>query len=120
MQRLRGPWLTGLIGVVVLALGFAVFAVADHQAEPAPSGGFYVAPEPLPAGPAGTIVRTEPFPHAPVGSRAWKILYLSRSYTGRPAALSGLIFVPDTPPPDGGREVVALTHGTVDANGRSA
>jgi len=48
----------------------------------------------------------------PAGAKAWKILYLSRSYAGGPTALSGLLFVPTTAAPAGGRNVVAFTHGT--------
>jgi hypothetical protein len=40
------------------------------------------------------------------------VLYLSRSYTGAPTAVSGLLFTPTTPAVAGGRNVVAFTHGT--------
>jgi pimeloyl-ACP methyl ester carboxylesterase len=41
------------------------------------------------------------------------VLYLSKGYDGRPAAVSGLLFAPTRKPPAGGRDVVAFTHGTV-------
>ena len=50
---------------------------------------------------------------APPGSREWKILYLSKSYTGARTAVSGLLFVPTTPASAGGRRVVVSTHGTI-------
>jgi len=68
---------------------------------------------PLPSGPPGTLIRTEAVSHPPEGSKEWKILYLSRSYTGKPTAVSGLLFVPTTTPPTHGRAVVASTHGTI-------
>ena len=75
-------------------------------------GSFYALPSPLPAGPPGTVIRSEVLADPPAGAKAWKILYLSRSYAGGPTAVSGLLFVPTTPAPAGGRNVVAFTHGT--------
>ncbi|MDQ6806184.1 MAG: lipase family protein [Actinomycetota bacterium] len=110
--RRRGISLIGfLVLVVALIVGGLVEFLGGVNA-PAP-GPFYVEPAPLPTGPPGTVVRAEPLAGAPEGAHAWKLLYLSRSYTGARTALSGLLFVPRTPPPGGGRNVVAFTHGTV-------
>ena len=87
-----------------LAAGIALFVLAPGPLHNQPS-------ETL-AQPRGTVVGAEPMRDAPGGSRAWRIRYLSRSYTSSPTALTGLIFVPAGPPPAGGRHVVALTHGT--------
>ena len=74
---------------------------------------FYEPPEPLPAGAPGTIVRAQSVDRPPRDSSAYRILYLSRSHSGRPAALSALLFVPDRAAPSNRRSVVAVAHGTV-------
>jgi acetyl esterase/lipase len=113
-RRLRRVLL--IVGASVLGLvvvGAVAFAVFVSSTEPDDPDDFYAVPSPLPEGTAGTIVRSEEVDEPPAGARAWRILYRSQSYTGEPTAVSGLIFVPDTPAPDGGRPVVASTHGTI-------
>jgi dienelactone hydrolase len=39
-------------------------------------------------------------------------MYLSESLAGDPIAVTGTVTVPDGEPPDGGRELVAIAHGT--------
>lgn len=106
-HHLRKRWLP-VAFVILLAL--AVFAHSTHSTALGP---FYAQPSPLPLGPPGEVVRVQPIADPPDGSRGWKLLYLSQSYTGARTALSGLLFVPPTPPPPGGRDIVAVTHGTV-------
>ncbi|HWF73398.1 MAG TPA: alpha/beta fold hydrolase [Solirubrobacteraceae bacterium] len=110
--RRRGISRIGFLVVVAALIAGGVVEFLGGVKAPAP-GPFYVQPAPLPTGPPGTVVRAEPLAGAPEGARAWKILYLSRSYTGKRTAMSGLLFVPSTPPPGAGRDVVAFTHGTV-------
>jgi acetyl esterase/lipase len=97
-----GLALVAIVGVVVL-----LSSSGSSQA-----GSFYVLPSPLPAGPAGAVIRSEALADPPAGSKVWKILYVSRSYTGGPTAMSGLLFVPTRPAPRGSRNIVAFTHGT--------
>lgn len=103
--------LAGLVGLIVVVV-VAVLLFASSTNPPSP-GAFYAPPSPLPSGPPGTVIRSEPVPHPPEGAREWKILYLSKSYSGKPAAVSGLIFVPTAPVHGGGRLIVASTHGTI-------
>ncbi|MDQ6778240.1 MAG: lipase family protein [Actinomycetota bacterium] len=110
--RRRGVSKLGFLMVVAALIGGALVEFLGGVKAPAP-GPFYVQPAPLPLGPPGTVVRAQPLAGAPGGARAWKILYLSRSYTGKRTAVSGLLFAAPTPPPGGGRDVVAFTHGTV-------
>jgi acetyl esterase/lipase len=110
--RRRGFSVLAFLVVVVALVGAGVVEFLGGVKSPAP-GPFYLEPAPLPTGPPGTVVRAQPLAGAPDGALAWKVLYLSRSYTGARTALSGLLFVPRTPPPGGGRHVVAFTHGTV-------
>lgn len=91
----------------------AVWVVVTGSDDEPVMDAFYDQPNPLPAGPPGTIVRSEAVADPPAGAKAFRILYLSRSHTGRPAALSALLFVATRPAPPDGRNVVALAHGTV-------
>jgi pimeloyl-ACP methyl ester carboxylesterase len=78
---------------------------------PRPAGVFYRPPVPLPPGPPGSLIRSEPVA-APAGVRGLRILYHSRDVAGADIAVSGTVFVPDTPAPREGRRVVAWAHGT--------
>ena len=115
-DALRSFWRRRRRAIVITAIGaLAVVAIARllHSDETPVTNALYEQPEPLAGGPPGAILRSEAVSRPPSGSKAFRILYLSRSYTGRPAALSALLFVPDRPAPVTGRNVVALTHGTV-------
>lgn len=107
-----------------IAIGGAVFAAilattawwissnierADAQSVIEP---FYVPPDPLPTEP-GTVIRTEPLGVDVPGGQAYRMLYVSQRPDGSPAASGGMVFIPDTPAPAGGRPVVAWAHGTV-------
>jgi pimeloyl-ACP methyl ester carboxylesterase len=122
-RRRRRRRLAALVAVLVLALGalvgVALVLFIDSTHPPKPSS-FYDVPTPLPSGPPGTVIRTERIAHPPVGSRGWKILYVSRSYTGARTAVSGMLFEPLRPPPRDGRNIVAIPHGTVGVASRCA
>jgi alpha-beta hydrolase superfamily lysophospholipase len=94
------------IAIAVTTLGGGGSGVVDPDA-------FYAQPDPLPDGAAGAILRSAPVADPPGGAKAFRILYRSVDYRGRPAALSALLFVPVRPAPADGRNVVAVTHGTV-------
>ncbi|MEQ0565287.1 lipase family protein [Amycolatopsis sp. NEAU-NG30] len=55
----------------------------------------YTPPSPLPAGQNGDILKSEPSVHN--GSKATRILYLSRDNKDKQVAVSGTVFVPNTP-----------------------
>ncbi|MGH2943156.1 MAG: lipase family protein, partial [Solirubrobacteraceae bacterium] len=103
---------------LAVAGGLGAFAIAGLDLLGGSDGGpaiaaFYDQPAALPSEAPGTIVRSELLTEAPPGSKAYRFLYRSRSHTGRPVALSALLFVPLQPAPPSGRDIVALTHGTV-------
>jgi fermentation-respiration switch protein FrsA (DUF1100 family) len=61
--------------------------------------GFYLPPEPLPAGDPGDVIRAEEIdaylvPGVRIRARAWRVLYRSTSATGEPTAVSGTVLVP--------------------------
>ena len=105
--------LSGAVTALVLAVGGVAISVAVHRAAPGEPGPFYTAPSPLPDGPPGTIVRTEVIDGFHPGATTYRVLYTSTGYDGSPTAVSGIIVVPDSPPPPEGREIIAFTHGTV-------
>jgi alpha-beta hydrolase superfamily lysophospholipase len=109
----RGIRTIGLAVAALVALVIVVVVVVLQRAQPAHPGSFYAVPSPLPGGKLGSIIRTEPLDHLPAGAVGWRILYLSTSYTGKPTAISGVVIAPTTPPPTGGRKVVAWAHGTI-------
>ena len=74
---------------------------------------FYSTPNPIPAGRPGELMRSEGFDEyqLPEGVSAFRILYHSRSADGEDVAASGVVLVPDEPPPAGGWPVIAWAHG---------
>ena len=116
----RGVRTIALALAALVVLVVVVVVVVLQRAQPPHPSSFYAAPSPLPSGKLGSIIRTEPLTDLPVGARGWKILYLSTSYTGKPTAISGMVIVPTTPAPPGGRNVVAWTQGTVGVASRCA
>lgn len=78
------------------------------------SGAFYDLGRPVGEGPPGEILRIRELA-ALQGGRLWVVLYRSTGLDGSPIAVSGLIGVPDGPPPPGGRPVIGFGHGTTGA-----
>ncbi|TCR70257.1 alpha/beta fold hydrolase [Bosea sp. BK604] len=66
----------------------------------------------LRSGRPGTLLRIQPLPGAPDGASAYRIIYRSTRLDGRPIPVSGVVIVPATPAPAGGRSVVAWAHPT--------
>ena len=73
---------------------------------------FYATPTSIPAAP-GTLIRSEPLGVNVPGATSYRVLYSSQRPDGSMAVSSGMVFVPTTPAPPGGRPVVAWAHGTV-------
>ncbi len=109
-----GRWLRRILLTVVglLVLAAIIFTIVGRLNQPAAPNAFYTPPAPLPSGPLGTVIRSEPLTNLPDTVHGWRILYLSTDPAGKHAAVSGLLFVPTTPAPAGGRNVVVNAHGT--------
>src|ERR1700735_681337 len=60
----------------------------------------------------GALMRSEPLDGAPDGAAAYRVLYKSQGLQGEPIAVSGVVIVPDGPPPANGRPIVAWAHPT--------
>ena len=78
-------------------------------------------PSPIPDVPAGTLLTATALSAAgPAGSKAYQVLYASRSVSGAPIAVSGFAFIPPGSPPKGGWPVLSYAHGTVGLADRCA
>ncbi len=73
---------------------------------------FYRATESELIGPPGTLIRSEAMLNPRDGTSAYRVLYRSTGLRNEPIAVSGIIVVPDGPPPAEGRPIVAWAHGT--------
>ncbi|MEI6374155.1 MAG: lipase family protein [Actinomycetes bacterium] len=74
---------------------------------------FYTPPDPLPSTKPGTLLRSEPLGATLTGASTFRILYVSQKADGSPTVSSGMLLIPDSPAPAGGRPVVAWAHPTV-------
>lgn len=86
---------------------FAAGIVTAHA-----QSAFYDAPASLADGPPGSLVRQEPMDGAPLGASAFRVLYRSTGLKGEPILVSGVVIVPQGPPPPDGRPIVAWAHPT--------
>jgi hypothetical protein len=104
-----------IFAVVTLLLGWFVSSriqtknEVDRQAALQP---FDTPPAQIP-GPPGTIIRQESLGIDVPGATAIRMMYVTQRSDGTPAVSSGMVFMPTTPAPAGGRPVVAWAHGTV-------
>lgn len=103
----------GTLSAFVLALAGMGVSVVVHDSGPPRPGPFYDAPSPLPPGPPGTVIRSELIRGLYPGTKAYRVLYKSTGFDGRPAAVSGIVVIPEGAPPAHGRKVIAFAHGTV-------
>lgn len=122
LRSLAPVWVlcAALMGWTVLADGTAV-THASRTTPPAPRGDLYQPPRPLPERPPGTLIWAQKVPlplHSP--ATVWRILYHSRSRTGKDIAVSGFALVPATAAPVGKRPVYAWAHGSVGQADRCA
>jgi pimeloyl-ACP methyl ester carboxylesterase len=96
------------VAALVAAIGFPLCSSFPALAQTP----FYMAPESDIAGEPGTLVRQETMAGAPLGAAAYRVLYRSTDFNGKPILVSGVIVVPRGPPPLDGRPIVAWAHPT--------
>jgi len=104
-----------LVATALVVVAFLVSrAVSDHNTSVAQAqlDPFYTPPAPLPQT-LGTVIRTEPLGVSVAGGTALRMLYVSETPDGTKAVSGGMIFIPTTAAPAGGRPVVAWSHGTL-------
>jgi len=73
---------------------------------------FYGAPDPIPDAEPGTLLRSEVVDAPGLPGTFHRVLYASESLQGEPIVVTGVVAVPDGPPPAGGFPTVAWAHGT--------
>jgi fermentation-respiration switch protein FrsA (DUF1100 family) len=66
------------------------------------------------AGP-GTLINAQPYDPTIPGAAAYRILYNSTDVHGAPIPVSGVVYIPTTPAPPGGRNIIAWAHPTTGA-----
>lgn len=116
--RCHGSRLLVLASVVVMLAAAGTQTGTASPRSSAPGGtSFYDPPHPLPSGRPGALIRWKALLPAqeagiPAGARAYRVLYHSRSISGKDIAESGVVVVPTTAPPPGGFPVVSWAHGT--------
>ena len=93
-----------LVAALCVIVGFSSATVAQTP--------FYRAPPSAVVGAPGTLVRQEPIDGAPLGAAAYRVLYRSTGLDDKPILVSGIVIVPQGPPPPGGRPIVAWAHPT--------
>jgi len=123
MTKYRRPVALALRALLVITFSLELAACSTTSAAPQSNGTdlqierFY-AVEPTRALPMGTLLRAEPLttkngsPVTVSDARAYRILYVSRSTDGRQTTSSGMLFIPTSSAPRGGRPVVAWAHPT--------
>ena len=74
--------------------------------------GFYVVPDPLPAGEHGDLLRYQLVADPPDGVTWYRVMYLSETVNGEPTVVTGVVTVPDGDPPEGGWPLVSHAHGS--------
>jgi pimeloyl-ACP methyl ester carboxylesterase len=94
---------------------------AGTVAPRAPHRAWYEPPSPLPAAPPGTLIRAQrvDLPLNPPAT-VWRILYHSRSLSGRDIAVSGFAIVPAAATSGDVRQVFAWAHGSMGQADRCA
>lgn len=105
LSRFRRPTLRSRL-VSLALLGLALTCSADSA-----EALYEVNPGEIPGKP-GTVIRVWPLEGGGPGGEAFRILYRSTGLRGEPIAVSGAIFLPAGPAPEGGREIIAYAHPT--------
>jgi alpha-beta hydrolase superfamily lysophospholipase len=97
----------------ILLASMLVFSFGQANAEPLTN--FYNAPAKLAANAPGTLLNYQPLPvPAFFKAKAWRILYATRDYRGRPILSSGMVVLPHNASRDTGkRSIVAWAHPTI-------
>ena len=101
-------------GLSIALMGSAIAASnADDRFGPVSLDAFYLSlPEPDQNAAPGTLLRAEPISSSVPGVKAWKIAYVTTDVRERRFVATGVAVVPDSPPPVGGRPMLAWAHGT--------
>ena len=98
-----------LIGGVV---GAEALRIAGDALERPGIDAFYTQTDGDEQGDPGSVIKADPLLGAPLAARGWRIMYRSTDLHGDPVVSTGVLVVPVTPPPPGGRTIVSWGHPT--------
>lgn len=123
MARSRRPsvrghhrFVAGFFAAALAIIGGVVAAealrIAGDALERPGIDSFYTQTEGDEQGDPGTIVKADPLLGAPLAARGWRIMYRSTDLHGDPVVATGVLVVPLTPAPPGGRTIVSWGHPT--------
>ena len=104
-----------LLAIILFTIGRILFVNWSNSNFQKNIASFYDIPSPLPSTNPGYLIRSEQMTNVivPGGGTAYRILYVSQKPDNTPTVSSGIIYVPSTPAPAGGRKVVSWAHGTL-------
>jgi len=104
----------GLLSALVVG-GYVLYERWSSDRRQQQLSAFYQTPSPFPVGAPGDLISNEPLTgdFTLPGATAHRILYLTENAAGQPKISSGMVFIPDGPPPAEGRKVISWAHPTV-------
>lgn len=94
------------------AAGAFICAPQAHSADVALAPFYKNVTAMKPAGALGTVIAQERIDTTIPGADAWRIAYISSDLHDQPTISTGLIIAPQGKAPEGGRPIVAWSHGT--------
>lgn len=117
MRQLKTILIFLSVSALVVALAFATYLSVQQEATDQRQQAlesFYVTPQSYPDAP-GSVIRTEPLTgkYDVPGANAYRMLYTTEGPRGEKRVSSGMIFIPTSKAPKGGRKVVSWAHPTV-------
>jgi len=109
------PSLASHARAAALFVGLAIAPIAPAQT------GFYATDGiDLSAYPPGALIRVQAMDRAPENASAFRVLYASRGLHDESVAVSGVVLLPNGPPPAAGRPIIAWAHPTSGIEDRCA
>jgi pimeloyl-ACP methyl ester carboxylesterase len=106
-----------VILLTLVAVGITTAACpssSSSKAVPAPKGlpSFYAVPSGVADKSPGDLVKSEVVAAPSVHGTVHRVMYVSSDAHSKPAAVTGVVYVPAAPPPPDGYPVVSWAHGT--------
>jgi len=103
-----------LLTAVAVGISVAACPSSSSKGVRAPKGlpSFYSVPGGIADKSPGDLVKSEVVPAPDVHGTVRRVMYVSSDAHGKPAAVTGVVYVPAAPPPADGYPVVSWAHGT--------
>lgn len=111
-HRLVAAFFAVVLAVIGGVVAAEVVRFAGDALERPGIDAFYTQAEGDERGAPGSVVKTDLLLGAPLAARGWRVMYRSTDLNGSPVVSTGVLVVPLTPPPPGGRTIVSWAHPT--------